>query len=255
MQTYSMFFSEDAGDKFSKMDDSQFADWKKNNPGAAAKADAMRKKAQEGSAPKPNKYDQAKKSLPGDKGGALAKTSGGFKQQLKLKAKEVAMSQAKKAGSALVKKGKETIADKIRKKDMGKWSQGIKNSPDKQKDASGSAGEPELKGQQAKDTKAREDAGKYRMSKDDITGALRDYDSEKEAKAKEKEEAEKKKGVRDNLKDRWEDSIFKNKKKQADAIYDAPGKLGRFLANKLRSTVKDDGGPAFGQELRGAQSR
>ena len=119
MQTYSMFFSEDAGDKFPKGHDDQFGNWKKNNPGASAKAEAMRKKAQEGSAPKPNKYDQAKKALPGDKGGALAKSGGGFKQQLKNKAKEVAKAQAKKAGSALVNKTKSEMG----KKD----SQGIKN--------------------------------------------------------------------------------------------------------------------------------
>ena len=45
------------------------------------------------------------------------------------KAGDAAKKAAKKAGGALVKKGKETIADKIRKKDMGKWSQGIKNAP------------------------------------------------------------------------------------------------------------------------------
>ena len=45
MQTFSMFFSEDAGEKFSKMSDDQFADWKKKNPGASSKADELRKKA------------------------------------------------------------------------------------------------------------------------------------------------------------------------------------------------------------------
>ncbi|WNL51055.1 hypothetical protein SCREM2_gp136 [Synechococcus phage S-CREM2] len=111
MQTFSMFFSEDAGDKFRAMSDEQFADWKKNNPGAAAKADQMRKDA---------------------KGSAIVKSgtsSSNYKQVLANKAKQIAAEKAKQAGSALVKKGKETIANKIRKKDMGKWSQGIKNSP------------------------------------------------------------------------------------------------------------------------------
>ena len=238
MQTFSMFFSEDAGEKFSKMSDEQFADWKKKNPGASSKADELRKKAT--SAMKSSAPDVS------GKGGALAKagTSGGYKKVLANKAKQLAGDAAKKAakkvGGALVKKGKETVADKVRKKDMGKWSQGIKNAPNKQKAASGSAGEPELKGQQAKDAKAKEESGQYRKMRDEFTGALRDYDAEKEAKAKEKEEAEKKKGVRDHLKDRWEDSIFRNKKKQADAIYDAPSKVARAIGRGLRSSVGGD---------------
>ena len=56
--------------------------------------------------------------------------------------------------------------------------------------------------------------------RDEFTGALRDYDAEKEAKAKEKEEAEKKKGVRDHLKDRWKTPS--EQEEEADAIYGSP---------------------------------
>ena len=93
-------------------------------------------------------------------------------------------------------KAKAEIAKKTSQVEKGKWAQGIKNAPKKagdlvpsaQKSASGSAGEPELKGQQAKDAKAKEDAGKYRLTKDDITGALRDYDKEKEERKKAKKD-------------------------------------------------------------------
>lgn len=278
MQTFSMFFSEDAGDKFRAMSDDQFENWKKNNPGAAAKADQLRKDAK-GSAIV--------------KSGTSSSSTDNYKKVLADKAKKIAADKAKqlasKAGGALVKKGKETIADKIRKKDMGKWSQGIKNAPKQdepdmpdlddllgdirkegeqekkkkssaivpstQKMKSGSAGEPVLKGQQAKDAKARQERGEYRKMRDAVTGGMRDYDKEKEAREKAKEEEEKKKGVRDHLKDRWDDSIFRNKKKQADAIYDAPGKLAAFLARQARSSVGSGGDVAFGQEMSGLRQR
>lgn len=231
MQTFSMFISEDAGAIFRAMSDDQFENWKKNNPGASAKADQMRKDAKGGAIVK---------------AGSSSSSGSNYKQVLANKAKQIAAEKAKQAGGALVKKGKETIANKIRKKDMGKWSQGIKNSPKKggdlvpsaQKSASGSAGEPELKGQQAKDAKAKAAAGRYRKMQDAISGGLRDYDKQKEARDKAKENAEKNKSVKDRLKDRWDDSIFRNKKKQADAIYDAPGKIAGFLARNLRSSVK-----------------
>lgn len=93
MKTFSMFFSEDAGEKFNKMDDDQFENWKKANPGAAAKADKLRGAKKESGLQK----NDSKKELPtsaitAPKGGAL---------------------------------------DKHRKSEMGKWSQGIKNAPKK----------------------------------------------------------------------------------------------------------------------------
>ena len=251
MQTFSMFFSEDAGEKFSKMSDEQFADWKKKNPGASSKADELRKKAT--SAMKSSAPD------PKGKGGALAKagTSGGYKKVLANKAKQLAADAAKKAGGALVKKGKETIADKIRKKDMGKWSQGIKNAPNKQKAASGSAGEPELEGQKAKDTKAREEAGKYRMSKDDITGALRDYDAEKEAAKKKKEEEEKKKkgGFMAGLKKSMGgDLISKDDETRKAARNELGQKIGRGLRSTVTNNVKD-AGVSYGSQQSGLRQR
>lgn len=287
MKTFSMFFSEDAGEKFNKMDDSQFADWKKNNPGAAAKADQLRKKARmekdssaivKAGTPSPDT-----KSLGGNKG-----LKGEVQKKLTDTAKKLAADRARKLAGNVKGKVKQTIADKIRKSETGKWSQGIKNAPKQdepdmpglddllgdirkegeqekkkssaivpstQKMKSGSAGEPELEGQKAKDAKAKEEASKYRMTKDDVTGALRDYDKEKEAAKKAKEEEEKKKGVRDHLKDRWDDSIFRNKKKQADAIYDAPGKVAAFLSRQARSTVGSGNGVAWGQEMSGLRQR
>ena len=82
MQTFSMFFSEDAGEKFSKMSDEQFADWKKKNPGASSKADELRKKA----------TSAMKKSsaidVSGKGGSSKAGTSGGYKKVLANKAKQ-----------------------------------------------------------------------------------------------------------------------------------------------------------------------
>ena len=49
---------------------------------------------------------------------------------------------------------------------------------------SGSAGEPELKGQQAKDAKAKEESGQYRKMRDEFTGALRDYDEREKKQGK-----------------------------------------------------------------------
>ena len=245
MQTFSMFFSEDAGDKFKAMSDDQFENWKKNNPGAADKADQIRKDA---------------------KGSAIVKagtSTTNYKKVLADKAKKIAADKAKqlasKAGGALVKKGKETIANKIRKKDMGKWSQGIKNSPktlkagekggdlvpSAQKSASGSAGIPELKGQKAKDAKAKKEAGEYRKMRDAVSGGMKDYEQAK----KEAETAAMKQPIRDRLKDRWDDSIFRNKKKQADALYDAPGKLASFIARNMRSSVKGDDRVSYGSDL------
>ena len=94
MKTFSMFFSEDAGEKFRAMDDSQFADWKKNNPGASKKADELRSGKKTGLQ---NNDAKDSKELPTS---AITTTKGG-------------------------------ALDKHRKSEMGKWSQGIKNSPDK----------------------------------------------------------------------------------------------------------------------------
>lgn len=229
MQTFSMFFSEDAGDKFKAMSDDQFEDWKKNNPGAAAKADQLRK---------------------GAKGSAIVKSgtpTANYKKVLADKAKKIAADKAKqlasKAGGALVKKGKETIANKIRKKDMGKWSQGIKNSPEKLK-----AGE--------KDRFDNRQDEKQNIGKGGTDTAyaggkypkVRKPDPRLKGMEKLKNDT-KKKGFRDNLKDRWDDSIFRNKKKQADAVYDAPGKLASFIARNMRSSVRGDDRVSYGSDL------
>ena len=96
MQTFSMFFSEDAGEKFRNMSDDQFSGWKKANPGAAKKADELRsgKKAPTTAAPKA----APGKNLPGDKPGGPLSAKGG----------------------ALAKH---------RKSEMGKWAEGSKKSP------------------------------------------------------------------------------------------------------------------------------
>lgn len=96
MQTFSMFFSEDAGEKFRNMSDDQFSGWKKANPGAAQKADELRsgKKAPTTAAPKA----APGKNLPGDKPGGPLSAKGG----------------------ALAKH---------RKSEMGKWAEGSKKSP------------------------------------------------------------------------------------------------------------------------------
>lgn len=287
MKTFSMFFSEDAGDKFNQMDDSQFDDWKKKNPGAADKADELRKKARmkkdSSAIVKPGAPTPASKTLPGQKG-----LKGEVQKKLTDTAKKLASDQARKLAGTVKGKVKQTIADKIRKREAGKWSQGIKNAPKQdepdmpglddllgdirkegeqekkkssaivpstQKMKSGSAGEPELEGQKAKDAKAKEERGQYRKMKDAVSGGMRDYDKEKEAAKKAKEEEEKNKGVGDHLKDRWNNSIFRNKKKQADAIYDAPGKLAAFLARQARSSVGRGGDVAFGQDMSGLRQR
>lgn len=99
MKTFSMFFSEDAGEKFNKMDDSQFADWKKNNPGAAAKADQLRKKARmekdSSAIVKAGTPSSDTKSLGGNKG-----LKGEVQKKLTDTAKKLAAERARKlAGS------------------------------------------------------------------------------------------------------------------------------------------------------------
>lgn len=114
MQTFSMFFSEDAGEKFNKMSDDQFSDWKKANPGAAKKADQLRA-GKKSSGLQSN--DGETKKIEGSKGGALAKHrksemgkwSQGIKNAPKDAAKKAAGALAKKAGSALVKKASSAI--------------------------------------------------------------------------------------------------------------------------------------------------
>lgn len=191
MQTFSMFFSEDAGDKFSKMSDDQFESWKKNNPGAAQKADELRKKAQGSSAPKPNKYEQAKKALPGDKGSALAKT---------------------------------------RKSEMGKWSQGIKNAAkNKVKDA-------------VKDA-AKKKAAEFMTSPDDQNTST--------AQSRRRKREEKRNRELEDIKFERGQKL----KKRAGQAKNVAGAVARFIQNKMKDTVKGGDGPAFGSDLRGAQSR
>ena len=137
MQTFDMFFREDAGDKFNKMDDSQFDDWKKKNPGAAKKAEELRKSAAQksGGAPAIQKKELPTSAItkPGAPsiGGAPKPTD--YKATLKNAAvnrmKQLAADGAKKAGGALVKSGKDKINGAIRKSEMGKWSQGAKTAP------------------------------------------------------------------------------------------------------------------------------
>ena len=64
MKTFEEFIIEDVGDKFAAMDDAQFDDWKKNNAGAAKKAEDLRNKAR-------NKNNQEKKAKPNTPGGPL----------------------------------------------------------------------------------------------------------------------------------------------------------------------------------------
>lgn len=97
MKTFSMLFSEDAGEKFKSMSDDQFADWKKNNPGASAKADKLR-------------------SGDSDKG---------------TKKPEIETDETKLPTSAMAKTGKSK--PDIRKSQIGKWSQGIKSNPTSEK--------------------------------------------------------------------------------------------------------------------------
>ena len=98
-------FNEDASGKLSDMDDSQIADLKKNNPGAAAKIDAIRKNRAKktSSAPAPSSAPKLKTS-------AIVKPS--------------AIVKSDKTPS-----GADTARMKARQSQMGKFAQGIKNSP------------------------------------------------------------------------------------------------------------------------------
>ena len=75
-------FREDAGEKFRAMDDRQFSDYKRANPGAASKAQKLRDKPnaqpKPQSTPKPNTTSTAitkpeQKALPGSTSGAIQK--------------------------------------------------------------------------------------------------------------------------------------------------------------------------------------
>ena len=75
-------FREDAGEKFRGMDDSQFSDWKRANPGAASKANKLRGKPQSRPETKPSSSSTAitktqQKQLPGSQGGAMVKQDKG----------------------------------------------------------------------------------------------------------------------------------------------------------------------------------
>lgn len=248
MKTFSMFISEDAGDKFRAMSDDQFNDWKKKNPGAAEKADKLRgvkpekggALAKRGSAPAVGKD----KELPTS---AIAKSP---KELIINKAKQIAAEKAKKlaskAGGALVSKAKGEIAKKTSQVEKGKWAQGIKNAPNQKKIEAGDKNRFNNRQDEKQDTgKGGTDTayagGKYpKVQKPDPRMAGMN---------------KMKKGVMDHLKSRWQDSIFKNKKKQADAIYDAPGKLAGFIARNMRSSIKGSPGVSYGQEQSGLRMR
>lgn len=99
MKTFGEFFQEDAGDKIRAMSDSQIADMKAKNPGAASKIDALRSRS--------------------SKGGALVK-------------KQPSQLPPADKGGALVKRKPD-----LRKSQLGKWSQGVKSNPNSVKKDSG----------------------------------------------------------------------------------------------------------------------
>ena len=207
MQTFSMFFSEDAGEKFSRMSDEQFADWKKKNPGASSKADELRKKA-----------TSAMKSSAPDVSGKDG-TSGGYKKVLANKAKELAAGAAKKAGGALVKKGKEAAKDMVRKSDMGKWSQGIKNAPKSS----------------APDTSGKKKAAEFMTEPDDQNA----------------ENAQTRRRDREDKRNREiEDEKFERGQKLKSKV----GAVARFIKNQGKRTVKGDS-VSYGSQQSGLRQR
>ena len=197
-----MFFSEDAGEKFNKMSDDQFSDWKNKNPGAAAKADKLRNKAAEkSSAPPVGKQ----KGLPTS---AITKPgeTGGYKKVLAAKAKTMAVGAAKKAGGSLVKKGKDSIKDKIRKSEMGKWSQGAKTAPKSS----------------APDTSGKKKAAEFMTDPDDQNA--------KNAQTRRQEREDKRKEELDDI-----------KRERGQKLKKKTGAVAKYLGNQMRSTVKDVG--------------
>ena len=114
MKTFDQFlFGEDAGEKFRAMDDKQFDDYKKANPGAAAKADKLRgtpsttpsatpkteTKRISGTPPKSRTDSKSQKALPGGKGGAIVKTPADKGSQLvKSKQAKTQQNQQKSSG-------------------------------------------------------------------------------------------------------------------------------------------------------------
>ena len=202
-----MFFSEDAGEKFSRMSDEQFADWKKKNPGASSKADELRKKA-----------TSAMKSSAPDVSGKDG-TSGGYKKVLANKAKELAAGAAKKAGGALVKKGKEAAKDMVRKSDMGKWSQGIKNAPKSS----------------APDTSGKKKAAEFMTEPDDQNA----------------ENAQTRRRDREDKRNREiEDEKFERGQKLKSKV----GAVARFIKNQGKRTVKGDS-VSYGSQQSGLRQR
>ena len=218
MQTFSMFFSEDAGEKFSRMSDEQFADWKKKNPGASSKADELRKKAtaamKKSSAPAVGKD----KELPTS---AITKpgASSSYKKVLANKAKELAAGAAKKAGGALVKKGKEAAKDMVRKSDMGKWSQGIKNAPKSS----------------APDVSGKKKAAEFMTDPDDQNAST--------AASRRREREEKRKEDLEDI-----------KRERGQKLKKRTGAVAKYLRNQLRSTVGDVGVSSSG-DLGGLKQR
>lgn len=231
MKTFSMFFSEDAGEKFNKMSDDQFADWKKKNPGAASKADELRKKAA-GAAAKSSAPAVGKdKELPTS---AITKpgASSSYKKVLADKAKQLAGDAAKKAGGALVKTGKDKINSAIRKSEMGKWAQGAKNAPKKDQEPD----MPELDSLLNDIKNEPKEKPGYMSSPDDQnTSTAASRRREREDKRNRELEAEK----------------FKRGQKLKKKV----GAVGKYIANQMRSTVKDGPGVSYGSQQSGLRQR
>ena len=118
MKTFTDFLYEDAGEKIRAMSDAQFADYKKSNPGAAAKADELRKKKR--------REQEQQKALPGaGKGGALAtvpKSSGPSKPGA------LATRPADKGASIV--RTKQSPASKEAFEKRNKMQKGYMTSPD-----------------------------------------------------------------------------------------------------------------------------
>ena len=74
MKTLDQFY-EDARAKIRGMSDSQFADYKRANPGAAAKADELRKEKPSTTTTSSAIVKREPKTLPGSKGGSITRTT------------------------------------------------------------------------------------------------------------------------------------------------------------------------------------
>ena len=271
MQTFDMFFREDAGDKFNKMDDSQFDDWKKKNPGAAKKAEELRKNAAQksGGAPAIQKKELPTSAItkPGAPsiGGAPKPTD--YKATLKNAAvnrmKQLAADGAKKAGGALVKSGKDKINSAIRKSEMGKWSQGAKTAP-KKSSFSDTADEKQNIGKGGTDTAYAGYPYPKEQKPDPKMAGMKKMQADKEKKAKQDGFVG---GVKKSLGGDYFHSDDEKRRaarnelgqKVGKGVKDAPGKaagaLARFLARGMKSSVGSGSGPTFGGNLQGLRQR